>query len=61
MVKNRIFARTNILSFLDWEMIKILGLGTDLGKCGLNGDLLVLIFAISDDFWHLASIEHIQI
>ena len=61
MVKNGILARTNILSFLDWEMIKILGLGTDLGKCGLNGDLLVLIFAISDDFRHLASIEHIQI
>ena len=49
-------------------MIKISGLGTDLG---LNGDLLGLkfnkteqksaIFAISDDFQHLASIEDIRI
>ena len=34
-------------------MIKISGLGTDFGKYA--------IFAISDDFQHLASIEHIRI
>ena len=52
-------------------MIKISGLGTDLGYYWLNGDLIelkfnnmsknMLLFAISDDFQHLASIEHIRI
>ena len=42
MVKNEILASTSILSFVFKEMIKISGLGTGLGKCGLNADLLVL-------------------
>ena len=52
-------------------MIKIAGLGTDLGYYWFIGDLLGLkfnkmnkkyaMFAISDDFQHLASIEHSRI
>ena len=52
-------------------MIKVSGLGTDLGQYWLNWDLLglksnknkqkIVIFAISDDFQHLVSIEQIQI
>ena len=55
-------------------MIKMSRFGTDFGYYCLNGDLLGLkfntiratiqmfaSFAISDDFQHLASIEHIRI
>ena len=35
MVKNEILASTSVLSFLGEEMIKIPGLGTDLGLYGL--------------------------
>ena len=71
MVKNEILASTSILSFLDGEMIKISGLGTDFGVVFVEwrcirtqikyNEQKYAIFAISDNFKLLASIEHIRI